>query len=120
VKCLRAADLIGTLADTDRSFTLFAPNDRAFKKLYPDGTLHSLLGDKAWLSRTMRYHVLPSAVWSHHFDGHSPQRTLAGPMVVIDTRSGFRVNNADALRPDIECCNGIIHEIDAVLLPPAR
>ena len=118
VKCIRATDMLKVLTDKDLTYTLFAPNDAAFKKLSARGELRALLDDKARLVRVVNYHVLPRLLRPEHFDGRKQLATREGTTVLVDVTSGFRVNNATALRPDIECSNGVIHEIDAVLLLP--
>jgi uncharacterized surface protein with fasciclin (FAS1) repeats len=120
VKCIRATDMVKFLADRDRSYTLFAPNDAAFKKLTNRGQLHHLLDDKERLTRLVNYHILTRIVRPEHFDGRKQLMTREGSRILLDVASGFRVNNATVICPDIECSNGVVHEIDAVLLLPGQ
>jgi uncharacterized surface protein with fasciclin (FAS1) repeats len=120
VKCLRATGAIDTLRAEDREFTLFAPSDRAFKTLVPGGGLKALLDDHARLAAVINYHILPRRIMSRHADGRPMIRTLEGDPVVIDASAGLRVNGIEVTCPDIECSNGVVHEIAGVLMPGQR
>ena len=117
VKCLRATGLITMLGNPKLVFTIFAPNDRAFKQLVPQGQLRALLKDKARLQQVIRYHLVTERIELRHTDNRVPVRTMEGSTVLLQEGGSFLVNNARVLRPDMECMNGMIHEIDAVLLP---
>jgi uncharacterized surface protein with fasciclin (FAS1) repeats len=114
---LRSTGIIDVLRRPDTSYTLFAPNDKAFQGLSADGTLHDLLKDRPRLTRVIDYHILPGRVLLARVDGRSILRTRAVQPLVIDMTGEPRVNAARVCRADIECANGILHEIDAVLLP---
>lgn len=116
VKCLRAADRVNMLEDEEGEFTLFAPCEHAFKKLSDEGLLKSLLDNHELLVKVVNYHIIPRRLFSTHTDGRKVLRTLEGRSVLVDVTAGFRVNEAVVTRPDIECSNGVIHEIDTVLL----
>jgi uncharacterized surface protein with fasciclin (FAS1) repeats len=128
IRALRGTGIIDTLNNAGISYTLFAPNDKAFKKLSPDGTLENLLKDKALLVRVINSHILPYKMVLAHVDDRKVARSRAGQNLLIDTTGGLRVGinaagsdrigGAAVLRADIECANGILHEIDTVLMPP--
>jgi uncharacterized surface protein with fasciclin (FAS1) repeats len=118
---LNAAGLVNTLRGAG-PFTVFAPTDDAFAKL-PPGTLDDLLKpeNKGKLTAILTYHVVPGAVTSRQVTNLKEAKTVNGSMLQVSTRDGkVMINNADVVKPDIETSNGVIHVIDAVLLPPAK
>jgi uncharacterized surface protein with fasciclin (FAS1) repeats len=118
---LNAAGLVNTLKGPG-PFTVFAPTDDAFAKL-PPGTLDDLLKpeNKGKLTAILTYHVVPGAVTSRRVTNLKEAKTVNGSMLQVSTRDGkVMINNADVVKPDIETSNGVIHVIDAVLLPPAK
>ena len=115
-KALTEADLIGTLKGSG-PFTVFAPTDEAFAKL-PAGTLEGLLKDKAKLKKVLLYHVVPGAVKAADVIKLSEAATAEGQMVqIVASASGVKVNEANVVKTDIEASNGVIHVIDAVIIP---
>lgn len=120
VTALQATGLDTTLADTESSFTVFAPTDDAFALLGQD-TINALLADTETLSDILTYHVISGEVNS------TTAISLAGTTVdmvngdaiglSLDGES-LLVNTATVITADIQTDNGIIHVIDAVLLPP--
>jgi uncharacterized surface protein with fasciclin (FAS1) repeats len=117
VRTLQVSGLIDILRNPDISYTLFAPNDKAFQPLMRDGTLQDLLKDNARLSRLIGYHILPHKVVLAHVDGRKIFRTHTGQNLMINTVGNLLINAARVVRADIDCANGILHEIDAVLFP---
>jgi len=116
---LQAADLVGALQG-DGPFTVFAPTDAAFAAL-PAGTLDSLLepGNKAQLQAILLYHVVPDKIMAADIKGTVNPETLNGATIaVIASGSGVTVNGAKVVAADVEASNGVIHVIDAVILPP--
>ena len=114
-KALTEAGLIETLKG-EGPFTVFAPTDEAFAKL-PPGTLEGLLKDKAKLKAVLTYHVVPGKVLAADVVRLSAARTVQGQDLRISTADGVRVNQAKVVRTDITASNGVIHVIDAVVLP---
>jgi transforming growth factor-beta-induced protein len=115
---LQAAGLIDTLK-TDGPFTVFAPTDEAFSKL-PPGALDSLLKpeSKEKLRAILLYHVVSGKVTAKQVMKMSSAKTLNGQSVSISVHDGtVMVNNAKVVNADIAASNGVIHVIDAVLLP---
>lgn len=116
VKAAKAADLIEILKSPG-SFTLFAPTDEAFAKL-PEGTLESLLQDIPKLKKIVAYHIASGDVRSDDLVQINEAETIEGSIVAIESADGkFKVNNANVLKTDILTDNGVIHIIDAVLMP---
>ncbi|MEM7417755.1 MAG: fasciclin domain-containing protein [Gemmatimonadota bacterium] len=99
-------------------FTVFAPTDEAFAKL-PEGTVEALLADKEALTRVLTFHVVPGAVRAEQVVGISEAETVAGVQAPIEVRMGeVFVAGAKVIATDVEASNGVIHIIDAVMLPP--
>jgi len=118
VTALKAADLVTTLKGKG-PFTVFAPTDEAFAKL-PSGTVENLLRpeNKQKLSSILTYHVVPGKVMASEVVNLSHARTVNGQSLMITTRYGVvMVGNSKVIKTDIDCSNGVIHVIDAVLLP---
>lgn len=111
-----AAGLVETLTG-EGPFTVFAPTDEAFAAL-PEGTVEGLLADIPTLTAILTYHVVPGAVLSTDLsDGMTPA-TVNGATVEIGVDGGVTVNGANVVTADIAASNGVIHVIDAVILPP--
>jgi uncharacterized surface protein with fasciclin (FAS1) repeats len=119
---LAAALAAGELVDAlqgEGPFTVFAPTDAAFAAL-PEGTLESLLEEenKGLLQAILTYHVVPGAVAAKQVVELDFAGTLNGQRVdIVSSREGVSVDGARVTMTDILCSNGIIHVIDAVILP---
>ncbi len=116
---LKAADLVGALKGTG-PFTVFAPTDAAFAKL-PPGTLDSLLKpeNKDKLKSILLYHVVSGKIMAADIKGEAKPATLQGATLDIKaTAKGVTVNGANVTAADVGASNGVIHVIDAVVLPP--
>ncbi|GAA0304997.1 fasciclin domain-containing protein [Rhodovulum strictum] len=117
VAAVTAADLVETLQG-DGPFTVFAPTDDAFAAL-PEGTLDELLKpeNKDQLTAILTYHVVPGKVMSGDLSDGMTATTVQGSDVTIGAEGGVTVNGANVTAADIEATNGVIHVIDAVILP---
>ena len=123
VAAVKAAGLVETLKG-EGPFTVLAPTDEAFAKL-PPGTVQSLLKpeNKQKLVDVLTYHVIPAKAMAAdvvRLDGKSVktvQGASARVKVVGDT---VMIDNARVIKTDIACSNGVIHVIDAVILPPSK
>ncbi|GGA52683.1 Nex18 symbiotically induced protein [Nitratireductor aestuarii] len=116
---LEAADLVGTLKG-EGPFTVFAPTDAAFEKL-PAGTVETLLKpeNKQKLVDVLTYHVVPGKVMAADVVGLDEAKTVNGKAIDITVEgNAVKVNEANVTATDIEARNGVIHVIDAVILPP--
>lgn len=115
---LTEAGLVDALKG-DGPFTVFAPTDEAFANL-PEGTLESLLKDKEALKQVLLYHVVNGKVNASDVVKIDEAETLSGKNVNVKVNdSGVMLNNVNVVKTDIQASNGVIHVIDAVLLPPA-
>lgn len=118
VTAVKAAELVETLK-SEGPYTVFAPTDAAFAKL-PEGMLASLLEpeNKAKLAGILTYHVVDGKVMAADVVKMTEAKTVNGQMLKIVTTDGkVMVNGANVVKTDIECSNGVIHVIDAVVLP---
>jgi uncharacterized surface protein with fasciclin (FAS1) repeats len=116
---LEAAGLVDTLKG-DGPFTVFAPTDEAFAKL-PAGTVESLLepANKEKLVAILTYHVVPGNLPAADVVKYDEAETVNGARLDIDAGSaGVTVNGANVTATDVMASNGVIHVIDAVVLPP--
>ena len=118
-KALTAAGLVETLQG-EGPFTVFAPTDDAFAKL-PPATLTDLLKpeNKLKLTDILTYHVVSGRVKAADVANITQANALNGQQLKINTTSGVKINDVTVTTPDVEASNGVIHIIDAVLLPPA-
>ena len=114
-KALTAAGLVDTLKGPG-PFTVFAPTDAAFAKL-PARTLEALLADKARLTKVLTYHVVSGNVMAADVMKLSSAKTVEGQSITISKTGGVKVDNANVVKTDIVASNGVIHVIDAVMLP---
>jgi uncharacterized surface protein with fasciclin (FAS1) repeats len=119
VAAVTAADLAETLKSPG-PFTVFAPTDDAFAAL-PEGTVESLIlpENKDQLVAVLTYHVVPGALFASDVLAQNALTTVQGSVVTVDA-DNVRINESNIIQADIEASNGVIHVIDAVLLPPAE
>ena len=117
VAALTAGGLVETLQGAG-PFTVFAPTDAAFEAL-PAGLLEKLLlpENKAVLVSILTYHVVPGMVMSADIMA-GDVATVEGSNVKLDTAYGVKVNDATVTTADVAASNGVIHVIDAVIVPP--
>lgn len=118
VAAIKAAGLVETLK-SEGPFTVFAPTDEAFAKL-PAGTLDMLLKpeNKAKLVAILTYHVVPGKVMAKDVVKLTSAKTVQGSSVTVQVNNGtVMIDNAKVVKTDIAASNGVIHVIDAVILP---
>lgn len=117
VAAVEAAGLVDTLKG-EGPFTVFAPTDDAFAAL-PEGTVENLLKpeNKEQLIAVLTYHVIAGKVMSGDLSDGMMAATVQGGEVMIGTEGGVTVDGANVVTADIEASNGVIHVIDAVILP---
>lgn len=119
VAAVGAAGLVDALKG-EGPLTVFAPTDNAFAAL-PEGTVEALLGDIPTLTDILLYHVVAGKVMASNVVELSQAQTLQGQFVDIMLDMGnVMIDNAQVLITDIEASNGVIHVIDAVILPESR
>ena len=100
-------------------FTVFAPTDEAFAAL-PAGTVETLLKpeNKEKLVSILTYHVLAGKVMSSDIAGKMLEvQMVNGSTAEIDATNGVKIDAANVVTADVEASNGVIHVIDAVILP---
>ena len=118
VAAVQAAGLVDTLKSAG-PFTVFAPTDDAFANL-PAGTVENLLKpeNKDKLVSLLTYHVVPGDVTATKVMKMTEVKTVQGQDLKLMTMDGkVVINNANVVKPDIKCSNGVIHVIDTVLMP---
>jgi uncharacterized surface protein with fasciclin (FAS1) repeats len=115
IDALKTAELVETLQDPG-PFTVFAPSDAAFAKI-PGKIRAAIIVDKKALTELLSYHVLQSEVTAADAARLDSATTVRGSAVSIDTSDGIKVDGANLVTADIRASNGIIHVIDAVLIP---
>jgi len=116
VTALQTAGLTSTL-ESAGPFTVFAPTNAAFDAL-PAGKLNELLADPGTLAQVLTYHVVSGRLLAEDVLMQTSLTTVEGSTVTISTTEGAKVNDANIVMTDILCSNGVVHVIDAVLLPP--
>lgn len=118
VAAVQAAGLVDTLKG-EGPFTVFAPTDAAFAAL-PEGTVANLLlpENKDQLVAVLTYHVVAGKVMSADIAGKMMEvDSVQGSAISVNAMNGVMVDNANVVTADIETDNGVIHVIDAVILP---
>ena len=114
---LDAAGLKSTLSAAG-SYTVFAPTDAAFAKV-PSDQLASVLNDADALRSLLLYHVVAEKATAAQIRGVKGGTTVQGADIAVTTQGNtLKINNATVTRADINACNGIVHLIDTVLMPP--
>lgn len=117
-KLVKDAGLNATLSGTG-PFTIFAPTNAAFAKV-PSKTMDELAKDPKRLQAVLNYHVLPGKTMAKDVKPGNA-KTLQGATVALGSTAGYvNVEGALVTRADLTAANGVVHVIDAVLLPPAR
>ena len=118
VTAVQEAGLVETLK-SEGPFTVFAPTDEAFAAL-PEGTLDSLLQNPDQLANVLTYHVVPGRVFSGDVVSLDAATTVQGANIQVSVDMGSVILNdsATVVQTDILTTNGVIHVIDAVILPP--
>lgn len=116
VAAVQAADLVDTLKG-EGPFTVFAPTDKAFAAL-PEGTVEALLADIPALTDILLYHVVAGKVMAADVVNLTSAATVQGSDLEIVVEDGkVMINGVNVITTDIETSNGVIHVIDAVLIP---
>ncbi len=121
VAAVKAAGLVDTLKG-EGPFTVFAPTDEAFAKL-PKGTVESLLKpeNKKKLVSILTYHVVAGKVKAKKAAKLDSAKTVNGAELSIKpSGKTLQINKSKVVKADIKTSNGIIHVIDAVLIPESK
>jgi transforming growth factor-beta-induced protein len=115
VAAVQAAGLEEVLR-SEGPFTVFAPTDEAFENL-PEGVLASLLDDPEALAQVLTFHVVAGRVYAGDLEDGMEVTTVQGSQLTISLNGGAQVNGANITAVDVEASNGVVHVIDAVLVP---
>jgi uncharacterized surface protein with fasciclin (FAS1) repeats len=115
ISVLRTAGLTDTLTGKG-PFTVFAPTDEAFKKL-PLGALDALIKDTAKLKAVLSYHLIKGHVLAKDVKPGEVMTVQGSPLMASMSSSGLEINGARVEQADIVATNGVIHVIDAVIIP---
>ncbi len=118
VAAVKAAGLVETLKGAG-PFTVFAPTNAAFNAL-PAGTVDGLLKpeSKEKLTSILTYHVVAGAVKAADLKDGQKVKTLQGEELTVSIKDGkVMINGANVTAADLEGSNGVVHVIDAVLMP---
>ncbi len=118
VRALNAAGLGGTLAGPG-PYTVFAPTDEAFSRV-PETAMEELFDDpKGILAETLLYHMAPGRYAAAEIGANDTVPTVQGSPIAVDAAGeSVTVDGARVIRADIPAANGVIHAIDAVMIPP--
>jgi len=117
VSLVQKAGLVDTLKSAG-PFTVFAPTDEAFAKV-PKSVMDDLAANPEKLKAVLTYHVVGSKVMAADVKT-GKAKTVNGADIMLTAKGGkVMVNKANVSKADIACDNGVIHVIDAVILPPA-
>lgn len=112
---MEVADLHEML-ESPGPLTILAPNDEAFQSL-PEGQLEDLLQNQHLLKQILAYHLVPGDVREEDLREIEEAPTVEGSIVAVQEGDTLLVNDAAVLQTDILADNGVIHEINAVLIP---
>jgi len=121
VAAVKQADLVTSLSNAG-PFTVFAPTNAAFDKL-PAGTVEGLMKDdkKADLQNILQYHVTTSALKAEYLTDGMTIGMVNGDKVTVTVKDGkIMLNGTATIVASVPASNGMVHIIDAVLLPPAK
>jgi uncharacterized surface protein with fasciclin (FAS1) repeats len=112
---IEAAGLSAELAGKG-PFTVFAPTDEAFKKL-PSGAYDRLLNDAGKLKAVLNYHVVAGHLTARDMKSGEMATLQGTSLMAVVSSSDVRVNEARVSKADTVATNGVVHAIDAVILP---
>lgn len=117
VSLLQKADLVSTLQG-EGPFTVFAPTNQAFEDLLQalDITASELM-EQPDLSKVLLYHVISGKIMSTDLTAGMKAATVNGNEITVDLSNGVMINDSKVISADIEATNGVVHVIDAVLVP---
>lgn len=114
---ITAAGLLADLeADSEEGFTLFAPTNAAILAL--DTIALDELGDAQELTGLLRYHLVVGTITTRDLASVTALTSVQGESIPVERiDGGFRIGDAAVLEGDVDATNGVVHIVDAVLLP---
>lgn len=118
VELINVSGLETTLA-VDGIYTVFAPTDKAFAEL-PANAVPALKNNTQELKTVLTYHVVAGKIlMKKDLENMTSIKTLEGKELAVNvTANGIQVGGANITEADILTSNGVIHQIDQVLIPP--
>ena len=111
----KVADIVDTLSGHER-FTVFVPTDEAFAKL-PPGAFEALLKDPARLKAVLNYHIVSGHLLTEDLKSGELATLQGRTLSVTAAGADIRLNDARVVQPNMIATNGVVHAIDAVVLP---
>lgn len=120
LQALEAAGLKDTLKETG-PFTILAPVDDAFLKI-PQTKLHDLFKaeNRELLKSLLKNHIIGGKLLSGEMKEHDEISSMNAEDLIIESHAGLWVNEAQVITPDLKASNGVIHGIDAVIMPQTQ
>jgi uncharacterized surface protein with fasciclin (FAS1) repeats len=120
LQALEAAGLKDTLKETG-PYTILAPVDDAFLKI-PQTKLHDLFKteNRESLKSLLRNHIIPGRLLSREMKEHDEISSMNAEDLIIESHAGLWVNEAQVITPDLKASNGVLHSIDAVIMPQTQ
>ena len=120
LQALEAAGLKDTLKETG-PLTILAPVDDAFLKI-PQTKLHDLFKteNKESLKSLLRNHFIPGKLLTREMKEHDEISSMNAEDLIIESHTGLWINEAQVITPDLKAANGVIHGIDAVIMPQTQ
>lgn len=102
-------------------FTVFAPTNDAFGKI-ADATINELLNepDQIKLKAILSNHIVAGKLMAANLPSSPSRKSIAGDELTFGDTNGLRVNGATIQARNIEATNGVIHQVDAVLIPAEK
>lgn len=112
-------DTLKSKGEKEQGYTVFAPTEAAFSKL-PKPVLEKLLEDKALLKQVLQYHVLAGRSVATDLENGKKLKTMQNDELTVKVEDGTTwINGAKVVAADTLAINGIVHQIDIVLIPPS-
>ena len=116
IAAAKSAGLSQTLKN-DGPYTVFIPTDAAFNKL-PSGTVDSLMKDRKKLAQVLAYHVVPGKITVADVKPGEVKTMEGSPLKLTSDNGKVTLNNeANVIQSDVMADNGVIHEIDSLVIP---
>src|ERR1700744_6800098 len=116
VTLVKSAGLVKALSGPGK-LTVFAPTNAAFAKV-PKTTLNALAHNKKMLASVLEYHVVKGALDADLVEKHKTLTTLEGGKLTVKIKDGgVYINQAKVIKPNVMASNGVVHLINAVLIP---
>lgn len=115
---LKAAKILGLTDKYSNTgpFTVFAPVESAFEVI-PEEVIEEAFADIPYLMGIINYHIVEGKYMLQDLQKIDSLKTISGKDLKIKHNGGIVVDTANIIESDIECSNGVIHAISAILVP---